>query len=322
MQPLNEVRPFGSTGFQTTRLSLGSSSWGTPREGETAEQRDQRIADLAGAFLAGSLPTNFLDTSNMYGDSESEGLIGAAIRLAGGLPDGIVLQTKLDRDMATDDFSADRMWRSLEESLDRLGLDRVHGLYLHDPEAIGFDAAMVAGGAVDALVEMKAQGLASFIGISGGPVDMLQRFVETNLFDALVTHNRFTLVDRSAEQLIAASTERGMGIDNAAPYAAGVLTGDPRFAGRYAYGEARPEVTAAIEAMSAVCADAGVPLGAAALQFSMRDPRIHSTIVGASSLARMQEATDHASFDIPDALFAELDRHLPGPEFALDQPRS
>lgn len=294
------TRNFGLTGLRVTPLCIGTSSWGARPEG------DDSVAGVAAAFASGSLKVNFLDTSNEYGGARSESLIGAALREAGGLGAGLVLQTKLDRDVTTGEFGGDRMWRSIEESLDRLGLDSVQVLYLHDPEHVGFDAAMAPGGAVEALVSMKEQGLASAIGISGGPVSMMQRFVETDAFDALVTHNRFTLLDRSADALFDASTKRGLGITNAAPYGAGVLTGDRRFAGSYGYAPMTAEVAAGHERVRLACEAAGVPLAAAALQFSMRDARIHSTIVGLSSRARLDAAIADAAMDIPPALWDEL----------------
>jgi D-threo-aldose 1-dehydrogenase len=315
---LDERRPFGRTGFDVTPLTLGTSGWGPPRVGESMELRDARIGHLADAFLSGSLPTNFLDTSNIYGGSESELLIGAAIGRSDGLPIGLVLQTKLDRQLSDDDFSADQMWRSLEQSLERLGVDRLQVLYLHDPDAIGFDAAMAVGGPVAALAKMKEQGIAASIGISGGPVRMLQDFVETDIFDAIITHNRFTLVDRSAEELFDASTARNLGIANAAAYGGGVLTGDPRFHGSYGYRAIRPEVQRAVDSMSALCTEAGVSLAAAALQFSLRDPRIHSTIIGATSLDRINDTVRETSETIPADLWAALDAVAPSPSVALD----
>lgn len=302
---------FGRTGLTVAPLCVGTSSWGPPRPGESPEQRDARIGGLADDFFANRLGTNFIDTSNIYGDNLSEGLIGAAIARAGGVPAGIVLQTKLDRDVSTGDFSATRMWRSLEESLARLGLERVEVMYLHDPENIGFGASMAPGGPVEALIAMKEQGLVGATGISGGPVAMLEEFVRTDLFDALITHNRFTLVDRSASALLDAATERSMGIANAAPFGAGVLTGDPRFSESYGYKPIRSEVRVAIQRMARLCETAGFPLAAAALQFSMRDPRIHSTVVGVSSRTRWVEAREWAATRIDDALWAELDDLAP-----------
>lgn len=317
---LDHLTPFGRTGVNVTPLAIGTSSWGPRRADESGEQRDERVAAIADAFLEGALRSNLLDTSNMYGDSESEVHIGHALARSGGLPAGQVLQTKLDRDLSTDDFSSDQMWHSLEQSLERLGVQNLQVLYLHDPEVVGFESVMAPGGAVEALVAMKEQGIVASIGISGGPVAMLQKFVETDLFDALVTHNRFTLLDRSASALLDAATERNVGVTNAAPYGAGVLTGDPRFAGTYGYKPIRSEVQASLEAIAALCDDVGVPLAAAALQFSMRDPRVHSTIVGVSSLDRVWEAIGHAEHPIPDELWAAVDEHLPPARVALDMP--
>jgi D-threo-aldose 1-dehydrogenase len=315
---LTQHTQFGRTGVSVTPLALGTSGWGPLRTGESVTDRDERIAALADAFLAGSLPTNVIDTSNEYGGSQSEGLIGQGMLRAGGLGADQVLQTKLDRRLSDGDFSASQMWHSLEQSLERLGVDHLQVLYLHDPESIGFEAAMAPGGPVEALVQMKERGVVDAIGISGGPVGMLQRFVETDLFDALITHNRYTLVDRSANALFGAATQRDVGVANAAPYGGGILTGDSRFAGQYGYRAIRPEVQAAVDAITRLCADAGVSLAAAALQFSLRDPRIYTTIIGATSLGRLDDTLREATEQIPDGLWAEFDAVAPPASAALD----
>ncbi|MFJ6376097.1 aldo/keto reductase [Pseudarthrobacter oxydans] len=297
---------------------MGTSGWGPSKSGESTVDRDARIGTLADAFFAGSLPTNFIDTSNEYGGSRSEALIGQAMKRAGGLPAGLVLQTKLDRRLSDDDFSADQMWRSLEQSLERLGVNHLQMLYIHDPEAIGFELAMAPGGPVEALIRMKEQKITDFIGVSGGPVGMLQEFVETDHFDALITHNRYTLVDRSGNALLDAAAHRGMGVNNAAVYGGGVLTGDPRFAGTYGYRPIRPEVQASIDAITALCTEAGVPIGAVALQFSLRDPRIHSTIIGATALARLDDTMAEAAAVIPEELWANIDKIVPPASVGLD----
>ena len=307
---------YGRTGFEVSELCLGTSNWGPLRVGETESDRDARIGALGRDFFSGTWPVTFIDTSNIYGDSQAEGLIGRSLAEAGGLPGGFVLQTKLDRDVATGGFSADQMWRSLEQSLERLGLDRVQVLFLHDPNDFGFGASMAPGGPVEALVAMKDQRLTASIGISDGPVDTLAKFVETDVFDALITHNRYTLVDRSASALLDFATAHRMGVTNAAPFGGGILTGDPRFAGRYGYLPAPPSVETAVAAMAAACHAAGVPLAAAALQFSMRDPRIHSTVVGASSVERFEEVLAFSRTPIAGALWDELDSLAP--TFALD----
>lgn len=315
---LDEQRRFGRTGVSVTPLAVGTGSWGAARANETQDAADRRIAPLADAFFAGTLETKVLDTANMYGGGRAEVLVGAAIARAGGVAPGLLVQTKLDRSIPGDRFDGVRMRESIRESLDRLGLPRVAVLYLHDPEVIGFEAAMAAGGAVEALVAMKEEGLAAAIGISGGPVHMLERFVETDLFDALVTHNRWTLLDRSADRLLDAAAERGLGVTNGAPYGAGVLTGDPRFAGTYGYKPMHPLTQEALDGITSLCHEADVPLAAAAIQFSLREPRVHSTIVGVSDRGRWDQAVEHAQAVVPAGFWEELDQHLPPASVALD----
>ncbi|MDQ1547287.1 MAG: D-threo-aldose 1-dehydrogenase [Actinomycetota bacterium] len=321
MRGVRELRSYGSTGLRVSPICLGTSGWGPFRDGESIDERDERIDALATAFFRGALATNLLDTSNIYGESEAELLIGRTLSAQGGVRSDLVLQTKVDRDVATNDFSEAQVWRSLEQSLERLGVDRIQMLFLHDPENIGFDASMARGGPMGALLAIKEQGIAEFIGISGGPVRVLDQFVETGYFDALITHNRFTLVDRSAGRLIDRATRMGMGVANAAPYGAGVLTGDPRFRGTYGYAPIRREVSDAVDAMARLCADADVPIAAAALQFSVRDARIHSTIVGASSADRLEEAFRHLEVEIPVEFWEQLDELQPPAWAALDAER-
>jgi len=127
---------------------------------------------------------------------------------------------------------------------------------------------------------LRDEGLADFIGISGGPASLLERFVETTLFDAVITHNRYTLVDRTADRLISRAHELGIGVLNAAVYGGGILAAWPRVSDLYHYAPASEELLGAVDAMGAACARYGVPLRNAAVQFSTRDARISSTVCG------------------------------------------
>jgi D-threo-aldose 1-dehydrogenase len=311
-------RRLGSTEHFVPPLCIGTSSWGRLRGGEIEATAVQRVEEVADRSLGSDPRLGYLDTSNIYGDSRAESLIGAALARSGALPDNFVLQTKLDRDLANGNFSAAQMWRSLEQSLERLGLTHLQVLFLHDPEVVGFDSASAPGGPMDALIRMKDRGLVDSIGISGGPVPMLQKFVDTKEFDVIITHNRYTLVDNSALPLLESAQALGMGVNNAAPYGGGGLSGRAGAAERYGYRDAPPEVRTAIEAMGRTCREAGVPLSAAALQFSLRDPLISSTVVGVSSNDRLDAALADAAVEIPDSLWHELDRLRPLARFALD----
>jgi D-threo-aldose 1-dehydrogenase len=272
-------------------------------------EEEQAVATVRAVFRG---PFNFLDTSNGYGDGASERRIGKAIAANGGLPAGFVLATKVDADRATRDFSGTRVRRSLEESFERLGISACDLVYLHDPEYyMSFAEAMLPGGPVEALVKLRDERLIRHIGIAAGPVAMLRDFIGTGLFEAVLSHNRLTLVDRSAEPLLEEALARGVAFVNGAPYGGGILVKGPQEQPRYMYREARPETVAAVRAMAAACARAGVPLAAAALQFSLRDPRIAATVVGMSEPARIAETVALADHPIPDSLWPELETLLP-----------
>jgi D-threo-aldose 1-dehydrogenase len=298
------LRALGRTGLQVTGLCVGGSPLGDMSELYGYEVSPERALSTLRRVLAG--PVNFLDTSNNYGDGESERRIGAALREAGGLPEGFVLATKVDRD-ASGDFSGARVRRSLQESLERLGLERLALVYLHDPEHIAFEAGVGPGGPVEALVELRHEGLIDHLGVAGGPIDLMRRYIRTGAFEVVITHNRFTLVDRSAEPLLDEAAALDVAVVNAAPFGGGVLAKGPKAVRDYAYAPAHPTVMELIEEMDAACRRHEVPLAAAALQFSLREPRVASTIVGISAPERVEETVALARWPIPAALWDELE---------------
>jgi D-threo-aldose 1-dehydrogenase len=262
-------------------------------------------------------PFNFLDTSNNYGGGNAEERIGAVVSRRGGLPDGFVLATKVDADPQTGDFSGERVRRSIEESLTRLGLDSVSVLYLHDPEFhITFEEAMAAGGAVEALVALRDEGVAGHLGVAGGDVALMRRFVGTRIVEAVINHSRWTLVSRDADALLEEAQARGLAFVNGAPYGGGMLVKGPDAQPRYAYRETPEAVRDAVRAMQRACAAYDVPLAAAALQFSLAEPRVTSTIVGISDPARISTTLELASVPIPAELWDDLRRERLLPEEA------
>ena len=299
-------RPLGSTGLSISPLCVGCAPLGDmPETFEYGVDEDRAFQTLEAVFES---PVNFLDTAASYGDGESERRIGEVLKRRGGLPEGVVLATKADRDLQTGEFSGEQMRRSVERSLKLLGLDRLQLCYLHDPEHERFEHMMAPGGAVEVLRELKGEGVIEHLGVAGGPIDMEIRYVETGLFEAVITHNRYTLVDRSAEPLLDVAAERGVALLNAAPYGSGILAKGPDAYARYAYEEAPQEMVERVRAMQEACREFGVPLAAAALQFSMRNPRVASTIVGMSRPERVKQTLELAAFTVPDELWERLDR--------------
>jgi len=300
-----ELRVLGSTGLEVTPLCVGTSPLGnTP----LPYARDVPLEDaVATVRRVLDSPINFLDTGNNYGDAERR--IGIVLSERGGIPDGFVLQTKVDRDMTTGDFSGDRVRRSVEESLERLGLDRLGLVHLHDPENISFEEGVAPGGPLGALKALEDEGVIAHLGVAGGPIDLLRRYIRTGAFAVVLTHNRFSLIDQTAEPLFEEARELGVAVLNAAPFGGGVLAGAPAAQGFYAYREAGPEILGRIEAMKAACARHDVPLAAAALQFSLGDPRIVSTIAGVSRPERVDKLVELARTPIPAELWDDLMTH-------------
>lgn len=265
---------------------------------------EQALATLRAAFHS---PINYLDTAAGYGDGESERRIGIVLRELGGLPEGFVLGTKVDRDVTTGDFSGEQTRRSVERSLKLLGLDQLQIVFLHDPEVTTFENIMQPGGAVEVMLRFKEQGVIGHIGVAGGPIDLMIRYIETGAFEAVLTHNRYTLLNRAAEPLFQLATQRRMAILNAAPYGGGILSRGPENFPRYAYRDADDVTLQRARQMQAICDEHNVPLAAAALRFSMRDQRITSTIAGMTRPERIAQTLDLARHPIPEAMWERLE---------------
>ena len=311
------LRGLGSRGLSVTAICFGTSPLASmPRLYGYAVDEERAVATIQAVFAS---PVNFLDTSNDYGeDGTAERRIGEAIRQAGGLPDHLVLATKVDPDPRTGNFDGDRVRASLEESLERLGVDRIALLHLHDPERITFEEGVAPHGPLRALVDLRDRGLVGHLGVAGGPVGLLQQYLDTGEFEVALSHNRYTLLDRSAEQLFQNAAGRGLGVLNAAPYGGGMLSKGPGVQEKYGYGVRDPRVREAAEAMEAACARHGVPLAAAALQFSLRSAIVDSTIVGVSAPERIDQTLELAAVAIPEELCDELERLLPPRELWLN----
>jgi D-threo-aldose 1-dehydrogenase len=298
-------RALGSTGLSVSPLCVGCAPLGDMPETFDFSVDEERAAETLGAVFGS--PINFLDTAASYGDGESERRIGELLGEMGGLPEGVVLATKADRDLTSGDFSGEQMRRSVERSLRLLGMDRLQLVYLHDPEHESFEHMMAPGGPVEVLKGLEEEGVIQHLGVAGGPIDLMIRFVETDLFEAVITHNRYTLVNRTADPLFDVAAEQGVAAINAAPYGSGILAKGPDAYARYEYSEAPREMVEQVRAMRDACLEFDVPLAAAALQFSLQDPRIVSTIVGMSRPERVRQTLDLATHPIPPQLWDKLD---------------
>jgi D-threo-aldose 1-dehydrogenase len=289
-------------------LTLGTSPLGRGTEPGSPEE------DAAVAFAERLFDSShaFIDTSNNYAGGRSEAVLGLAIARKG-TDAATRVVSKVDCDPDTGAFDRDRVMRSFDETTARLGVERLPLLHLHDPYTVTFDEAIGRGGAVEGLIELRESGRVDAIGVAAGPVGLMARYVGTGVFDAVLIHNRFTVVDSSAGPVFADARERGMTVFNAAPFGAGILATGTREGAMYGYRPATPELQEWVSRLERVAASFGVGLPAVALHFSLRSPLVDSTVVGISSAQRLAQLDELAATPIPDDLWTQLDALGPAP---------
>lgn len=308
------LAPLGSTGITLSGIVAGGGPIGSVPEVYGREvAADEGIATVEAVM---SSVIRGIDTSNGYGDGESERRIGAALEARGGVPDDFVVMTKVDP--RGRDYSGARVRASIDESRERLGVERLPLVHLHDPEFFSFESLTAPEGAVETLAHLRDSGEVGSIGVAGGDVRELARYVELGVFDVVLVHSRWTLVDRSADDLIGRAAA-GMGVLNAAVFGAGMLV-DPERAGTYGYRSVTPAVRDAALAMKDACFRHGTELATAALQFSLLDPRITATVVGMSRPSRVGDVLSAASANLSSDLWSELEALCPPDRYWLDAP--
>jgi D-threo-aldose 1-dehydrogenase len=258
-------------------------------------------------------PLRWIDTSNGYGDGESERRIGAALAEYGGLPDDFLVATKVDA--AGKDYSGARVRASVAESKQRLGLDQLPLVYLHDPEFHDFDSMRDA---VTTLMRLRDEGEIGHVGLAGGNVHELARYLDLGGFEVVLVHNRWSLVDHSADSLIAQALDQGIAVVNAAIYGGGILANPAGGSKNYGYREAPAATLEAVALMDKACREYDIDLATAALQHSVNDPRISGTVVGFSKPARLQRISASLETEIPAELRDRLAELLPDKQHWLE----
>ena len=210
-----KFRPLGQTGLQLSWISFGASSLG--QEFRTVDLNDA----MRSVRVALDLGMNFIDTSPFYGRGLSECLLGPTLR---DLPrDSYILGTKLGRyDAAHFDFSAKRVAESVDISLHRLGTDHLDILLCHDIEFVAME--QIVEETLPALEKLKAQGKVRFIGISGYPMNIFKFVLDRFRLDVMLSYNHYTLQNTMLADLAPFLESKGVGIMNAAPFSARLLT--------------------------------------------------------------------------------------------------
>jgi len=307
------LRPLGGTGLTVSAIGAGGGPLGGMPElfgYDTPEEQGVRLVeDLL------TSPIRVIDTANGYSDGRSEQRIGMAMQRRGGAPEGVLIATKVD---AKDgDYSGRRVHDSIRESRERLGLDHLPLVYLHDPEFHPDAGLERPGGAIAALVALRDDGVIGHLGVAGGHTPTMQQLLDLGVFEVVLTHSRLTLLDRGADGLLDRARREGLGVVNAAILGGGVLasrTAKPL----YGYRPARPEILAAASRLHDLADEFHLSLADAAVQHSVRDDRIDMTVVGFSKPDRIPRLLEGLQVTIPEAFWRRADAMLPDPALWLD----
>ncbi len=288
-----ERRSLGKTGLDVPVLSFGASSLG----------QEFRTVDLDEALrcvrVALDLGMNLIDTSPFYGRGMSEVLLGVALR---GVPrDSYLLSTKLGRyDAAHFDFSAKRVAESIDVSLHRMGVDHIDIMLCHDIEFV--DMKQVVEETIPALHKAREQGKIKYVGVSGYPMKIFRYVLEHHDLDVVLSYNHYTLQNTMFADLIPLLNARGVGIMNAAPFSARLLTN----ADLPPWHKATPEVRATAKRAAEHAASNGVDIAQLALQFSIAHPEMATCVVGSANPTNVQKWAQWAETPIDQALMDQV----------------
>ncbi len=270
-------RPLGRTGINVPVLSFGASSLGAEFRSVTL---DEALTSVRVALEGG---LTFIDTSPFYGRGMSEVLLGIALK---GVPRAsYTLCTKLGRyDAQHFDFSAKRVAESIDVSLHRLGTDHLDIALCHDIEFVPMQ--QIVDETLPALRRAQQAGKVRCIGFSGYPMKVFKFILEQTDVDCVLSYNQYTLQNtRFADEIVPYLKAKGVGVMNAGPFSARLLTSAP-----LPVWLKEPEsVMAAARRAVELCADRGIDLAKLALQFSCAHPDIATTVAGSANPANIRQ---------------------------------
>jgi len=292
-----EHRTLGNTGLSLPVVSFGASSLGQ-------EFREVDINEaLRSVHVALDCGMNFIDTSPFYGRGMSEVMLGVALR---DIPrDSYILGTKLGRYAGKHfDFSAKRVEESVDISLERMGVDHLDICLCHDIEFV--DRQQIVDETLPAMRKEQEKGKIRFIGISGYPMNNFPFILEQTDLDVVLSYNHYTLQNTMFADQVAYLKEKSVGIMNAAPFSARLLTN----ASLPPWHKATPIVRETCEKAAQHCQDAGVDIAQLALQFSIANPDMTTCVTGSANPNRIAQWAEWANLPLDEQLVKEVQEIL------------
>lgn len=288
-----QYRIAGKTGLKLPVLGFGASSLG-------AEFRQVDLNEaIRSVHVALDLGMNFIDTSPYYGRGMSEVLLGIALR---GIPrERYLLGTKLGRYHVNHfDFSAKRVLESVDVSLARMGVEHLDVILCHDIEFV--DMAQIVEETLPALRKVQRQGKVRFVGVSGYPMKMFKYVLDRTDLDVILSYNHYTLQNTMLADLVPYLKAKGVGILNAAPFSARLLTNAPL----PPWHKATPQVREIAKKAAEHCQAKGVDIAQLALQFSIAHPDMATCIVGSANPENVKKWVQWADKPIDQQLLQEV----------------
>ncbi len=288
-----EKRTLGKTGMQVSALSFGASSLG-------AEFRNIDINEaIKSVHVALDRGMNLIDTSPYYGRGLSESLLGFALN--GIDRESYYLCTKLGRYTPTHfDFSAKRVRESVEISLTRMKVDYLDIILCHDIEFV--DLAQIVEETIPELRKIQAEGRVRFVGISGYPMKIFRQISDQTKLDVILSYNHYTLQNTMLAELVDEMKSKDIGVMNAAPFSARLLTN----AALPDWHKATPQVREICKKAADHCASAGVDIAQLALQFSVANPDLSTCIAGSANPNRVSQWCDWLEQPLDESLAGEV----------------
>jgi L-galactose dehydrogenase len=288
------TRSLGRTGLQVPVLSFGASSLGQEFRSVTL---DEALGSVKAALDSG---LNLIDTSPFYGRGMSEVLLGVALK---SIPrDDYLLCTKLGRySLEHFDFSAKRVAESVDVSLHRLGTDHLDIILCHDIEFVPMQ--QIVDETLPALRKAREQGKVRFIGFSGYPQKIFRFICDQADVDCVLNYNQYTLQNtRFADETVAWLKARSIGVMNAGPFSARLLTDAPL----PPWLKEPEEVKAAARQAAEICRARGSSIAKLALQFSIANPDIATTVAGSANPANVREWARWAAEPLDEELVRDV----------------
>jgi aryl-alcohol dehydrogenase-like predicted oxidoreductase len=286
-------RPLGRTGLELPVLSFGASSLGQEFR---AVDLSEAVAAVQAALDVGM---NFIDTSPFYGRGMSEVLLGVALR---GIPrDRYILGTKLGRyDKGHFDFSAKRVQESVDVSLHRMGVDHLDICLCHDIEFVPMQ--QIVDETLPALRKLQTAGKVRFVGISGYPMKIFRFVLDQAPLDVVLSYNHYTLQNTMFADLVPYLQDHGVGIMNAAPFSARLLTNAPL----PPWHRATPFVRETAKKAADFCSEQGVDIAQLALQFAVAHPDMATCVTGSASPDRVRDWAQWVEQPLDEALLRDV----------------